>query len=56
MQGGELFSRIQERAETAFTERGMLLVFLIVATPTIKDKIKSFNIAVGKNKNWSTYS
>jgi len=26
MEGGELFSRIQERADTAFTERGLLLL------------------------------
>jgi len=26
MEGGELFSRIQERADTAFTERGLFLL------------------------------
>ena len=26
MEGGELFSRIQERADTAFTERGLFLI------------------------------
>jgi len=26
MEGGELFTRIQERADTAFTERGLILI------------------------------
>jgi len=30
MEGGELFSRIQERADTAFTERGSLLGGILV--------------------------
>lgn len=29
MEGGELFQRIQERNEGAFTERGMYLIVLI---------------------------
>jgi len=34
MEGGELFSRIQERADTAFTERGSYLQ-LLQANPVI---------------------
>jgi len=30
MEGGELFSRIQERADTAFTERGFLLIDIVL--------------------------
>lgn len=32
MEGGELFNRIQERADSAFTERGMYNIFFFLVT------------------------
>ncbi len=36
MEGGELFQRIQDRADGAFTERGILIIFQVLKKIVLK--------------------